>query len=78
VAHAFSVVCAERGITAPETIGFASTSILAVMDGLQVQWLLEPQSVDLARATQFAIESIASAVFDPRPSPIDYPAGVRG
>jgi len=78
VAHAFQVACAERGTAPPETVEDASAGILAVMDGLQVQWLLEPQSVDLARATQFAIESIASAVFDPRPSPIDYPAGVRG
>jgi AcrR family transcriptional regulator len=70
VAHAFKVVCAERGITAPETIGFASTSILAVMDGLQVQWLLEPDAVDLAHASEFAIEAIVSAVLSPTPSPL--------
>ncbi len=33
------------------------------MDGLQTQWLLDPDSVDLAGATRFAIESmLASAV----------------
>lgn len=70
VAHAFAVVCAERGITEPETVGLASASILAVMDGLQVQWLLAPDAVDLAHASQFAIESIVSAVLTPSPSPL--------
>ncbi|GAA5090576.1 TetR/AcrR family transcriptional regulator [Microbacterium yannicii] len=70
VAHAFAVVCAERGIPAPETVGLASASILAVMDGLQVQWLLDPDAVDLAHASEFAIEAILSAVLSPVPSPL--------
>lgn len=70
VAHAFSVVCAERGVTEPETIALASASILAVMDGLQVQWLLDPDAVDLARASEFAIESIVASVLSPSPSPL--------
>jgi hypothetical protein len=40
------------------------------MDGLQVQWLLDPGAVDLARATEFAIEAIVSAVLSPAPSPL--------
>jgi len=75
VAHAFAVVCAERGITAPETVGFASTSILAVMDGLQVQWLLDPDAVDLAHASEFAIEAIVSAVLSPSASALADDAG---
>ncbi len=67
---AFRLVCAERGIEVPAVIDDAAASILAVMDGLQVQWLLEPAAVDLARASEFAIESIVSAVLDPRPSPL--------
>ncbi|MBD3942747.1 TetR/AcrR family transcriptional regulator [Microbacterium sp. NEAU-LLC] len=74
VAHAFEVVCAERGVTEPETVGLASASILAVMDGLQVQWLLAPDAVDLARASEFAIEAIVSAVLTPQPSPLAEPA----
>ncbi|GAA2007990.1 TetR/AcrR family transcriptional regulator [Microbacterium ulmi] len=70
VAHAFTAVCAERGITAPDTIEDAAASILAVMDGLQVQWLLAPERVDLARATEFAIEAIVSSVLGPQPSPL--------
>jgi AcrR family transcriptional regulator len=70
VAHAFAVVCAERGVTAPDTVDVASAAILAVMDGLQVQWLLDPDAVDLARASEFAIEAIVSAVLSPTPSPL--------
>ena len=70
VAHAFAVVCAERGVTAPDTVDVASAAILAVMDGLQVQWLLDPDAVDLARASEFAIEAIVSAVLSPAPSPL--------
>lgn len=68
IAHAFQVVCEERGVSAPATIADASASILALMDGLQVQWLLEPKAVDLAGATEFGIEAIVSSVLDPRPS----------
>ncbi|WP_194410967.1 TetR/AcrR family transcriptional regulator [Microbacterium cremeum] len=70
VEHAFRVVCAERGVTAPETVDLAAASILAVMDGLQVQWLLAPDAVDLARASEFAIEAIVSSVLSPVPSPL--------
>ncbi len=68
VVAAFREVCAERGIDAPDTVDDAAASILAVMDGLQVQWLLDPNAVDLAQASTFAIESIVQAVVDPRPS----------
>jgi AcrR family transcriptional regulator len=62
VDHAFRVVCRERGIDVPATVDAASASILAVMDGLQVQWLLDPAAVDLGRSTAFAIEAIVRAV----------------
>ena len=71
VAHAFTVVCAERGITEPETVDLAAASILAVMDGLQVQWLLDPSAVVLGRASEFAIEAIVSSVLAPTPSPLN-------
>lgn len=62
VADAFHAVCAERGIENPGDVTSASAAILAVMDGLQVQWLLAPDSVDLARASAFAIEAIVRSV----------------
>lgn len=67
---AFRVMCAERGVSDPDTIADASAAILAVMDGLQVQWLLERDQVNLARSTEFAIEAIVSAVLSPQPSPL--------
>ena len=70
VAHAFAVVCAERGVSSQATVAHASASILAVMDGLQVQWLLDPDAVQLGEASAFAIEAILSAVLDPRESPL--------
>ncbi|MBD8023329.1 TetR/AcrR family transcriptional regulator [Microbacterium gallinarum] len=70
VAAAFALVCAERGIREPETVAYASTAILAVMDGLQVQWLLDPTALDLGRASEFAIEAIVASVLDPVPSPL--------
>jgi len=71
VAEAFMIVCAERGVDVnQDRVKQASVSILAVMDGLQVQWLLDQGQVDLGPATQFAIEAIVSAVIDPRESPL--------
>ncbi len=70
VADAFATVCAERGITTPDTVEHASAAILAVMDGLQVQWLLDPDQVALGEASTFAIEAIVAAVLDPAESPL--------
>jgi len=39
----------------------AADAIIAVMDGLQVQWLLDADAVDLPDATAFAIEAILAA-----------------
>ncbi|RMB57270.1 TetR/AcrR family transcriptional regulator [Tessaracoccus antarcticus] len=65
---AFHVMCAESGITEPDTLEHASAAILAVMDGLQVQWLHNPTDVRLAEATEFAIEAIVSSVLKPQES----------
>jgi AcrR family transcriptional regulator len=68
IAAAFRVVCEARGIEAPDTVDRAAASILAVMDGLQVQWLLARDDVELARASEFAIEALVSAVVHPAPA----------
>lgn len=67
VAQAFAVVCADEGVDNAGSIADASAAILAVMDGLQVQWLLEPTAVDLGRASEFAIEAILASVLQPQP-----------
>ncbi len=51
VAGAFRLLCEQEGIGEPATIGAASASILAVMDGLQLQWLLTPRG-DRTRGDQ--------------------------
>jgi AcrR family transcriptional regulator len=71
VRNAFEIVCAQHGVTDRSRIDDASAAILAVMDGLQVQWLLAPADVDLARATEFAIRSILAGVLTPSPSALD-------
>ena len=68
IRDAFTRVCAERGMTVPETVDRAAAGILAVMDGLQVQWLLAPDDVELAEASAFAIDALVRAVIDPAQS----------
>lgn len=72
VADAFRVLCAQEGVTEPSTIEAASASILAVMDGLQLQWLLHPQEIKLGEASEFAIRAIVNAVLRPGPELADY------
>ncbi|MEU3308371.1 TetR/AcrR family transcriptional regulator [Nocardiopsis sp. NPDC055551] len=38
----------------------AATAILAAMDGLQVQWLLDPESVDMATVTELVIDALVA------------------
>ncbi|MFT4215440.1 MAG: TetR/AcrR family transcriptional regulator [Microbacterium sp.] len=70
VVVALRALCAERGIDEPKTVDRAASSVLAAMDGLQVQWLLTPAEVDLAEASEFAINAIVNAVLYPLPSAI--------
>lgn len=69
VAVAFDELCRERGVSNPQLVADASASILAVMDGLQVQWLLDPGAVNLGRASRFAIEAVVASVLAP-PGPV--------
>jgi len=64
VTQALEIVCAKDDPPSSESIDDAAAAILAVMDGLQVQWLLEPDAVDLARATAFAIEAILARAIE--------------
>lgn len=67
VSEAFAELCAQEGVTEPETVTAASASILAVMDGLQLQWLLHPEIVELGESSEFAIRAIVNAVLRPGP-----------
>jgi len=55
-------VCGPDNRPTGAEIEVAAGAIIAVMDGLQIQWLLDPDAVDLARSTAFAIEAILAAV----------------
>lgn len=66
ITQAFTVMCEEREINRPAEIKLASASILAVMDGLQVQWLLDRDMVEMAETSKFAIEGFVSQVIGER------------
>ncbi len=72
VSAAFHELCLQEGVTEPDTIGHASASILAVMDGLQLQWLLHPEVIELGEASEFAIRAIVNAVLQPGPDLTEY------
>ncbi|MGC5168139.1 TetR/AcrR family transcriptional regulator [Luteimicrobium sp. DT211] len=81
IADALRTVVHERAtargeaVTDPELDGVAldraASAIIAVMDGLQTQWLLDPAAVDLADSSAFAIEAILTAALagSERPHP---------
>ena len=54
-------VCDAADPPREEDLDDAAAAVLAVMDGLQVQWLLDPDTVDLARSTAFAIDAILTS-----------------
>lgn len=51
----------------PEDLDTGTTAsiVIATMDGLQVQWLLDPASVDMAAATETAIERLIGRPLPP-------------
>lgn len=61
VRQALTEVCDPSDPPSEADLDAAAASVLAVMDGLQVQWLLDRDQVDLARHTAFAIEAILAA-----------------
>ena len=61
VSQALREVCDPDDPPAEPDVTAAAGAILAVMDGLQVQWLLDPDAVDLAHASAFSIEAILAA-----------------
>lgn len=65
VADAFRAMCEDEGVADANAIEYGAAAILAVMDGLQVQWLLDPDAVELGAATEFAIRAIVDSVVNP-------------
>jgi len=69
LAQSLKQVCGPENLRPDAEIEAAAEAIIAVMDGLQIQWLLDPGEIDLAGSTAFAIEAILAAVVVPRESP---------
>lgn len=67
VTAALHELCAQEGVDDPDAVADASAAILAVMDGLQLQWLLHPEVIELGAATEFAIRAIVNGVLHPAP-----------
>lgn len=44
--------------------GLAALTFIALMDGLQVQWLTMPQAVDLVASVRFYLESLLTVALD--------------
>jgi AcrR family transcriptional regulator len=69
LAESLKQVCGPENLRPDSDIEAAAEAIIAVMDGLQIQWLLDPAEIDLAGSTAFAIEAILAAVVIPREGP---------
>jgi len=68
VTAAFHELCAQEGVDDRQSIAAASAAILAVMDGLQLQWLLHPGEIELGAASEYAIRAIVNGVLHPGPA----------
>jgi AcrR family transcriptional regulator len=53
----------------------AASAVIGAMDGIQIQWLLDPDAVGLPETTAFAIQAIVAAVLAgaDRPAPVPPP-----
>ena len=71
VRDALVSICEPDSPPSDTVVADAAASILAVMDGLQVQWLLDRDEVDLARASAFAIEAILAGAISGHPRRLD-------
>ncbi|MER6678412.1 TetR/AcrR family transcriptional regulator [Streptomyces sp. NPDC000983] len=45
----------------------AANAVIAVMDGLQVQWLLAPEAVDMSASTELVLNSLLAGLAPHRP-----------
>ncbi len=58
VAEALAEACELGEVERHLDIAATANAIIAVMDGLQVQWLLDPAAVDMAASTERAIDAL--------------------
>ncbi|PWG66315.1 TetR/AcrR family transcriptional regulator [Bifidobacterium callitrichidarum] len=66
LSDALKVMGKARGVEVDEKVALnTSAAILAAMDGLQLQWILDPEAVDLSEATEYMIRALVAQVFNP-------------
>ena len=61
VREALTTICDPEDPPGDHQVDSAASAIIAVMDGLQIQWLLEPSVISLAESSEFAIDAILVA-----------------
>lgn len=57
----------STGTVSEESALNAAAAVIAVMDGLQLQWLLDSDAVDLVSSTKFAIHAIIRSLLSASP-----------
>ena len=67
VVEALDEAQAQGEVAADVDAGTVARVIIATMDGLQLQWLLEPGSVDMAAATELTIVRLIGRDLPPAP-----------
>lgn len=56
IADALRASCPPAALPSEEELDAAASAIIALMDGLQVQWLLDADSVDMPRTVEMVID----------------------
>lgn len=60
-ATALQRICDEHGVSPRGDLEEIAASVLATMDGLQTQWLLDPDAIDLGGVTERTIRVLVEA-----------------
>lgn len=73
IAEAITLACPPPQGPSEQEADAAASAIIAVMDGLQVQWLLEPDHVDMPESLNVVLDSLLARWGSP--VPLRTPAG---
>jgi AcrR family transcriptional regulator len=65
LAASFDALREAGRLGSPADSGTLASMVVALMDGLQVQWLYDPDSVDMERALNLFFDSIGADIHDP-------------
>ncbi|QNK79794.1 TetR/AcrR family transcriptional regulator [Nakamurella sp. PAMC28650] len=58
VGDALRSICGPEPVVPEQELKDAASAVIAVMDGLQVQWLLDPAAVDMPRTVRAMIDAL--------------------